>query len=149
MFILQRMRSKDPTRVCFGQRVPRLKGPDRGDRRRRRLVITRCATDSSVRIAPMVHEFGWRTDDRGQMGAAIAMATPCVQPPRVTSVQPWNRTYRQELPGGDTVTNAASAGIPSKRIRPLPGADCRGPGTRRLWRGRRAGAGQAHDSLVN
>lgn len=37
------------------------------------LVITGRATDSSVHIAPMVHEFGWRTDDWDRMGAAIAI----------------------------------------------------------------------------
>lgn len=37
------------------------------------LVITGRATDSSVYIAPMVHEFGWRTDDWDRMGAAIAV----------------------------------------------------------------------------
>jgi hypothetical protein len=37
------------------------------------LVITGRATDSSVYIAPMVHEFGWATDDWDLMGAAIAV----------------------------------------------------------------------------
>jgi len=37
------------------------------------LVITGRATDSSVHIAPMVHEFGWPTDDWNLMGAAIAI----------------------------------------------------------------------------
>ena len=37
------------------------------------LVITGRATDSSVHIAPMVHEFGWSTDDWDLMGAAIAI----------------------------------------------------------------------------
>jgi hypothetical protein len=37
------------------------------------LVITGRATDSSVYIAPMVHEFGWATDDWDLMGAAIAI----------------------------------------------------------------------------
>ncbi|CAN5679850.1 DUF1446 domain-containing protein [soil metagenome] len=37
------------------------------------VVITGRATDSSVYIAPMVHEFGWRTDDWNLMGAGIAV----------------------------------------------------------------------------
>jgi hypothetical protein len=37
------------------------------------LVITGRATDSSVHIAPMVHEFGWALDDWNLMGAAIAI----------------------------------------------------------------------------
>ena len=37
------------------------------------LVITGRATDSSVHIAPMVHEFGWSTEDWDLMGAAIAI----------------------------------------------------------------------------
>lgn len=37
------------------------------------LVITGRATDSSVYIAPMVHEFGWSTEDWNLMGAAIAV----------------------------------------------------------------------------
>jgi len=37
------------------------------------VVITGRATDSSVHIAPMVHEFGWATDDWNLMGAAIAI----------------------------------------------------------------------------
>ena len=37
------------------------------------VVITGRATDSSVHIAPMVHEFGWATDDWDLMGAAIAI----------------------------------------------------------------------------
>jgi hypothetical protein len=37
------------------------------------VVITGRATDSSVHIAPMVHEFGWKTDDWDLMGAAIAI----------------------------------------------------------------------------
>lgn len=37
------------------------------------LVITGRATDSSVHIAPMVHEFGWSTEDWDLMGAAIAV----------------------------------------------------------------------------
>jgi hypothetical protein len=37
------------------------------------LVITGRATDSSVHIAPMVHEFGWSTDNWDLMGAAIAI----------------------------------------------------------------------------
>lgn len=37
------------------------------------LVITGRATDSSVHIAPMINEFGWRTDDWDLMGAAIAI----------------------------------------------------------------------------
>ena len=37
------------------------------------LVITGRATDSSVHIAPMVHEFGWSTCDWNLMGAAIAV----------------------------------------------------------------------------
>lgn len=37
------------------------------------VVITGRATDSSAHIAPMVHEFGWRTDDWDLMGAAIAI----------------------------------------------------------------------------
>lgn len=37
------------------------------------VVITGRATDSSVHIAPMVHEFGWRLDDWDKMGAAIAI----------------------------------------------------------------------------
>jgi hypothetical protein len=37
------------------------------------VVITGRATDSSVHIAPMVHEFGWKTDDWNLMGAAIAI----------------------------------------------------------------------------
>lgn len=37
------------------------------------LVITGRATDSSVYIAPMVHEFGWAIDDWDRMGAAIAI----------------------------------------------------------------------------
>jgi hypothetical protein len=37
------------------------------------LVITGRATDSSVYIAPMVHEFGWCTGDWNLMGAAIAV----------------------------------------------------------------------------
>lgn len=37
------------------------------------VVITGRATDSSVHIAPMVHEFGWSTSDWDRMGAAIAI----------------------------------------------------------------------------
>ena len=37
------------------------------------VVITGRATDSSVHIAPMVHEFGWSTEDWDLMGAAIAV----------------------------------------------------------------------------
>jgi hypothetical protein len=37
------------------------------------VVITGRATDSSVHIAPMVHEFGWSTSDWDKMGAAIAI----------------------------------------------------------------------------
>lgn len=37
------------------------------------VVITGRATDSSVHIAPMVHEFGWALDDWDKMGAAIAI----------------------------------------------------------------------------
>jgi hypothetical protein len=37
------------------------------------VVITGRATDSSAHIAPMVHEFGWRTDDWDLLGAAIAI----------------------------------------------------------------------------
>jgi hypothetical protein len=37
------------------------------------VVITGRATDSSVHIAPMVHEFGWALDDWDRMGAAIAI----------------------------------------------------------------------------
>ena len=37
------------------------------------VVITGRATDSSVYIAPMVHEFGWPTDDWNLMGAGIAI----------------------------------------------------------------------------
>jgi hypothetical protein len=37
------------------------------------VVITGRATDSSAHIAPMVHEFGWSTEDWNLMGAAIAI----------------------------------------------------------------------------
>jgi len=37
------------------------------------VVITGRATDSSAHIAPMVHEFGWSTEDWDRIGAAIAI----------------------------------------------------------------------------